>query len=176
MFEPIHLEYVLSPGHKVSSSYSHLFDLLDKIESTARDELLTPLYLEYELFSDQNQGTRKEVQDRRYQEFKKGFLVIHAKSTEYPSIVFGFVSFVLAEALRRSDIARFERIIEGHRSFMAITREEMVKEEMAAGKAWQEIRTIMDSIESLHKELEESRRAYRMFCAEVVKPLLDQGA
>jgi hypothetical protein len=57
-------------------------------------------------------------------------------------------------------------------ALLAITREQKVKEEMPAGQAWQEIRGVMDQIESLHKEPKESRRAYRLFCNEVVAPLM----
>jgi hypothetical protein len=175
MFEPIHMQYVLRPPGWGRYTRSELFDLLDQLDSDARDELLTPVYLAYQIPFEEK-GTRKEINNRCYEAFKNAFLALNAKCRDDNYLLFGLVSFVLGEAARRSDVGRMEQFIKGHREHLSIMREEMVKEEMPASEAWRDIRGVMDQIESLHKELEVSRRAYRLFCVEVVKPLLEEEA
>jgi hypothetical protein len=174
MFEPVHLQYVLTAPHFGGNTCSQLFDLMDKLDSAARNQLLEPLYLGYEISFDQK-GTLKQIRTKRYQEFKKVFLLDSPTLMQEQYVVFGLVSFVLAEALRKSDVARFERIIDDLRMLMGSLQQEAVKEVKPAGQIWQEIRELTDQIESLHKEVEESRRAYRMFCSQVAAPLLARG-
>lgn len=175
MLEPIHMEYVLNAPGPGTNRFSDLFEALDRLDSAVRDELLTRVYFAYEVFLEQR-GRSKDICDQRYSAFKELFLSANATCKDEEYAVFGFVSFVLAEASRKSDIARFDRIFDGHRSMLEYVRREMVKEEMPAGEAWKEIREVMDKIEGLHKEVEESRRAYRLFCAEVVRPLIARGS
>ena len=172
MIEHVHLQYAMTAPERGTNSYSHLFELLDKLDPVARDALLMDLYLGYDV--PEQKGSRERVRVKRYASFKKIFRSANATCKDEAIVVFGLVSYILAEANRKSDVARFERIMDGHRSFITSIRREMVKEEMPANKAWQELKEILVKIESLHGEVEESRRSYRVFCEKVVKPLLRQ--
>lgn len=172
--EPLHFQYVATAARARSSgSLPQLFGLLDGLDVVAREELLTPAYLAFGVSFDQEGGPRV-MQESRYQEFKSTFTAANIGCQDDTFVVFALVSFVLAEACRRSDVGRFEQIMRGHRSMLGIWREEAAKEESPAWELWQKIRAIMDSIERLHGELEASRRAYRLFCSEIVRPLLPQ--
>ena len=172
MLEPIHLEYVITPP--ATRDVAEFFLLLDSIDPGKRDELLTPLYWLYEVPYPED----KKKSERRLEQYEAFKAMLpsktdHLKEKQY--VVYGLVCIVLVEAARRSDIARFERIIGDKRGMIDDVRREMVKEEMPAGPIWQDIRQLLDDIATLHKEHEQSRQAYRSFCESVVQPLLGKA-
>lgn len=169
MIENVHLHFVLHAPTPGGLTCSRLFELMDSLDPAVLDDLLIDLYLGYDIPESQTRG-------QRYADFKRAFLAANASCKDENVIVFGLVSYVLAEAYRKSDLARFERIMEGHQMVIEIARKELREEGLPASQMIQHISEIREKIESLHRELELSRRSYKTFCDKVVAPLVPRRA
>ncbi|HEY7330957.1 MAG TPA: hypothetical protein VH592_25190 [Gemmataceae bacterium] len=165
MIENVHLHFVLHAPTPGGLKCSRLFDLIDGLDPAVLDDLLIDLYIGYDIPESQTRG-------QRYADFKRAFLAANASCKDENVVVFGLVTYVLAEAYRKSDIARFERSMDGHRMVLSIVQEQLRKEELPVSELLKHSREVMDQIESLHRELEVSRRSYKMFCDKVVAPLV----
>jgi hypothetical protein len=175
VLEHAHLQFSLTAPRPGWLSYDRLFELMDHLDPDVRDDLLTDLYITYEVPGDGpvEDGKGPDLPPSyRYGEFKKIFPTANSECNDQNIVVFGLVSYLLAEAARKSDIARFDTSMSGHQMVLSVVRQELRKEELPASELIKRSREVMDQIESLHRELAVSRKAYRAFCEKVVTPLV----
>src|SRR4051794_29684159 len=112
MIHPAHLHFSLHAPQPGGLRYKKLFTLMDKLKPTVLDELLIDLYIAYVPDDEKyDPEAPKPKPGSRYPLFKKTFVAANKGCSDESFVVFGLVSYILAESYRKSDYERFERII-----------------------------------------------------------------
>lgn len=165
MFDNVHLIFVLHAPTSGGLTCSRLFELMDGLDDDVLDDLLIDFYLAYDIRESQKLG-------KRYADFKRAFLAANKTCKDENVVVFGLVSYVLAEAFRKGDTDRFNRILDDHQTQLVTARDELRKEGLPASQIIQNIYELEERICSRRREYELSHRSYKLFCDEVVALLV----
>lgn len=170
---PCHVAYV-STYPTSRSSLERLFRLLDRMDVADRDVILEGAYQAFGMSFEEPGDTQEDQMRNRYVAFEATYrsAVVWCRFEEF--LVFGLVSFVLAQGYERSGLQSLGRFIDMHRVDADALRLHLASEESPASEVIREIRETMDRIDSLYRELEQRHQAYSSFCKIVVEPLLQE--
>ena len=176
---PIHFQFVTTRPSEYRYGVKRLFSLLDEFDVMPRDLVLRSAYLCFHL--GRHDGFSPETfREEMYRCFRKAFPKAELRGCTEDDLprreayaVYALVSNVLANVLADSQRDEYGSFEYNQKESLAKYQEALKGDEAARQKAMKWSVTAMKTLEQISRVRSLHGFAYRLFCAKVVKPLLE---
>jgi len=174
LIHPVHLIYSLKAQY---NTLDYLFSILDKIDSTKRNDLIMNSYIFFINIHFRKSVTGKEtlgelqIEDVNYQSIKKNCYELKSILSE-GFIVKSFMNLILTHIFRLADKTKLDDLIKNNQDLISSLKEKIKTNEKEKDELKSLIERVQGIVKDLPKRTEYYYSLYVDFCENVISKLL----